>query len=73
MVRLNIISLYIYNDLKLKHLRSNEPRDHYHEDGKIVPSPLCGHSLEAGFRLWGLKLTISVYIRNCRGMLFLEN
>ena len=44
MVRLKIISLYIYTDLRLKDLRSNESRDHYHEDGKLVPSPWCGLS-----------------------------
>ena len=35
LVRLKIMSLYIYKDLKLKDLRwSNESRDHYHEDGQ---------------------------------------
>ena len=31
MVRFKINSLYIYKDLRLKDLRSNESRDHYHE------------------------------------------
>ena len=35
MVRLKTISLYIYKDLRLN---SNESRDHYHEDGNLVPS-----------------------------------
>ena len=39
MVRLKIILLYIYKDLRLK---TNESRDHYHEDGNLVPSPPCG-------------------------------
>ena len=38
--------------------------DHYYEDGDLVPSPQCGFSFEAAFQLWGVKLTISVYIRN---------
>ena len=37
---------------------SNEARDHYHEDGNIVPR------FRSWFQLWGLKLTISVCIRN---------
>ena len=48
MVRLKIISLYIYKDLRL---RSNESRDDYHEDGNLVPSPQCGFSFEAAFQL----------------------
>ena len=51
MVRLKIISLYIYKDLRLKDLRSNESRDHYHEDGNLVPSPQCDYSFEAAFQL----------------------
>ena len=53
MVRLKIISLYIYKDLRLKtsDLRSNESRDHYHEDGNLVPSPRCGFGFEAAFQL----------------------
>ena len=43
---------------------SNESRDHYHEDANLVPSPRCGFCFEAAFQLGGLKLTISVYIRN---------
>ena len=43
---------------------SNESRDHYHWDSNIVHSPLCGFSSEAAFQLRGLKLTISVCIRN---------
>ena len=58
MVKLKIISLYIYKDLRL------ESRDHYHEDGNLVPSPRCGFSVEVAFPLLGIKLTISVYIRN---------
>ena len=53
MVKLKIISLYVYN----------ESRDHYHEDGNLVPSPRCGFGFEAVFQLCGLKLNISVYIR----------
>ena len=52
------MSLYIYRDLRL---RSNESRDHYHEDGDLVPSPRCGFGFEAAFMLWGLKLNIPVY------------
>ena len=61
MVRLKIISLYIYKDLRLKtyDLRSSESRVHYHEDGNLVPSARCGFSFEAAFQLRGLKLTIS--------------
>ena len=44
MVRLKIISLYIYKDLRL---RSNESRDHYNEDGYIVPSHRYGLRFEA--------------------------
>ena len=53
MVRLKIISLNIYKDLRLKtsDLRSSESRDHYHEDGKLVPSPRCGFGFEAAFQL----------------------
>ena len=55
MVKLKIMSLYIYiyKDLRLKteDLRSSESRDHYHEDGNLVPSPRCGFSFEAGFQL----------------------
>ena len=53
MVRLKIISLYIYKDLRLKtqDLRSSESRDHYLEDGNLVPSPRCGFSFEAVFQL----------------------
>ena len=47
-VRLKIISSYIYKDLRL---RSSESRDHYHEDGNLVPSPRCGFSFEAAFQL----------------------
>ena len=67
MVRLKIISLYIYKDLRLKteDLRSCESRDHYHEDGNLVPSPRCGFRFEeAAFQLSDLKLTISVYIKS---------
>ena len=53
MVRLKIISLYIYKELRLKTegLRSNESRDHCHEDGNLVPSPRCGFSFESAFQL----------------------
>ena len=45
MVRLKIMPLYIYKDLRLRsNLTSNESRDHYHEDGNLVPSPRCGFS-----------------------------
>ena len=45
-VRFKIISLYIYKDLRLKDLRSNESRDHYKEDSNLVPSPRRGVSFE---------------------------
>ena len=48
MGKLKIISLYIWKDLRL---RSNESRDHYHEDGDLVPSPRCDFSFEAAFQL----------------------
>ena len=54
MVRLKIMSLYIYNKdlrLKTKDLRSNESRDHYHGDGTLVSSPRCGFGFEAAFQL----------------------
>ena len=47
MVKLKIISLYIYKDLRLKDLRSNESRDHYHGDGYLVPSPRHDFRFEA--------------------------
>ena len=54
-VRLKIISLYIYiyKDLRLKtkDLRSSESRDHYLEDGNLVPSHRCSFSFEAAFQL----------------------
>ena len=54
-VRLKIISLYIYiyKDLRLKtyDLRSSESRDHYLEDGILVPSARCSFSFEAAFQL----------------------
>ena len=53
MVRLKIISLYIYKELRLKTKdpRSNESRDHCHEDGILVHSPRCAFSFEAAFQL----------------------
>ena len=65
MVKFKTISLYIYEDLRLKtwDLRSNELRDNYHEDGNLGPSPRCGFGVEVVFQLCGLKLNISVYIR----------
>ena len=30
---------------------SNESRDHYHGNGNLVPSPRCGFSFEAVYRL----------------------
>ena len=39
----------IYKDLRLK--TSSKSRDHYHEDGNLVPSPRCGFSFEAAFQL----------------------
>ena len=30
---------------------SIESRDHYHEDGNLVPSPRSGFSFEAAFQL----------------------
>ena len=52
MVKLKIISLYIYKDLRLKteDLRSSESRDPYHVDGNLVPRPRCGFSFEASFQ-----------------------
>ena len=44
MVRFRIISLYLYKDLDL---RSSESRDHYHEDGNLVPSPRWGFCFSA--------------------------
>ena len=66
MVRLKIIPLYIYKDLRLKvyDIRFNESCENYHGDGNLVPSPLCGFCFEAAFQLSGLKLNISIYIRN---------
>ena len=46
MVRLKIISLYIY--IK-NYLRSNESRDQHHEDGDLVPSPRYGFSYRSCF------------------------
>ena len=43
---------------------SNESRDHYQQDGNLMPSPRCGFCFEVALQLGGLKLTISVYIRN---------
>ena len=53
MVKLKILSLYIYKDLRLKteDLRSNQSRDHYHGDGYLVPSPRHGFRFEAVSRL----------------------
>ena len=53
MVKLKIISLYIYKDLRHKtsDLRCNKSRDHYHEDGNLVPSPRCSFGFEAAFQL----------------------
>ena len=62
MVKLKIISLY--KGLKTQDLRSSESRNHYHEVGNLVPSPRCSFSFKVAFQLWGLKLTLSVYIRN---------
>ena len=38
MVKLKIVSLYIYKDLRLKtyDLRSNESRDHYNGEGNLL-------------------------------------
>ena len=41
---------------------SNESRDHYHEDGNLVPNPRCGFGFEAVFQLCSVKLNISVYL-----------
>ena len=53
MVRLKIKPLYIHKDLRLKvyDLRFNESCDHYHDDGNLVPRPLCGFCFEAAFQL----------------------
>ena len=45
----NII-IYIER-LKTEDLRSSESRDHYHEDGNLVPSPRYGFRFEAVSRL----------------------
>ena len=44
---------YIYKDLRLRiyDFRSNESRDHYQEDGYLVPSPRCGFCFQAVFKL----------------------
>ena len=43
---------------------SNESRDHYQENGYVVPSPLCGFCcFQAVFKL-ELNLTLSVYLGN---------
>ena len=44
---------------------------HYHLDDNLVPSPRCDFSFEAAFQLWDLKWTISVYIRNASGKIFI--
>ena len=53
MVRLKIMSLYIYKDLRLKiyDLRSNESRDNYHGDRNLVPSPRCFFGFGAAVQL----------------------
>ena len=50
-VKLKIISLYIY--IYKERLRNLDlmSRDHYHEDGYLVPSPPCGFCFEAVFQL----------------------
>ena len=40
--------IYIYKDLQL---RSNESREHFHQDGNLVPIPRCGFCFEAAFQL----------------------
>ena len=42
--------LYLQKDLRLN-LRSSESRDHYHEDGYLVPSPRYVFRFEAVSRL----------------------
>ena len=42
--------IFLYNSI-LFDLRSSESRDHYLEDGNLVPSPRCGFSFEAVFQL----------------------
>ena len=53
MVLLKTISLYTYKVLRLTSydLRSSESRDHYHEDGNLVPSHRCSSSLEAAVQI----------------------
>ena len=34
---------------------SNESPDHYHEDGNLVPSSLCGFCFEAAFQRLYMK------------------
>ena len=63
MVRLKVISLYIYKDLRV--LRSNESREHYHEDDNLVPSPRCGFSFEAAFQLLRYKINIFRIHKKC--------
>ena len=45
--------IYLYKELRLKtlDLRYNESRDHYHEDGYLVPSHRYGFRFEAVSRL----------------------
>ena len=44
----------IYTNYKYKSISNNmfnKSRDHYHEDGNLVPSPRCGFCFEAAFQL----------------------
>ena len=43
----------MYKNLRFKteDLRSSESRDHYHEDGNLVPIPRSGFSFEAAFKI----------------------
>ena len=61
MARFNIILLYSYKVLRLRilGLKSLWPLS---QDSNLVSSPRYGFSFETDFQLWGLKLTISVYI-----------
>ena len=69
----SVCELYyiLYKDLRLKDVRSNESREHYHEDGYLVPSPRYGFRFEAVSRLCDLNLTLSVYLGNATFAQFL--
>ena len=51
---------------------SNESSDHFHEDGKLVPSLQCGFCFEAEFQLLNLNLSRSVYLRSATSRQYLS-